>query len=121
VYAVGLDSGQRSVEPTSVELDIHVFAVEGGHSDQRYRFTKHTLVTLRSETIEAVELDGFAPQNALDDILIEELGSHVATASRISVSLPSNNGLGGSLRCEDIVVLAAVPFKPGPRSPYRDQ
>jgi hypothetical protein len=118
VYAVRLDSGQRLTAPTSLELDIHVFAVEATMSGERYTFVKHTLVTLRFEGVEMVELDGFGPQNVLDDLVIEDLGQGVATASRLSVSLPSNNGLGGSFRCEDITVLSALPFDPGPRSPY---
>ena len=118
MYAVRLDSGQRLTGPTSLELDIHVFAVEGTKSDGHSSFTTHTLVTLRFEGVEAVELDGFGPQNVLDDLVIEDLGPGFATAARISVSLPSNNGLGGAFRCEDITVLGALPFDPGPRSPY---
>lgn len=113
VYAVRLDSGQRSTGRTSLELDIHLFAVEGTKPGGRYNFVKHTLITLRFDGIEAVELDGFGPQNVLDDLLIEDRGS-----GRIAVSLPSNNGLSGSLRCEEVVVLGVAPFEPGSRSVY---
>ena len=119
VYAVRLDSGQRSTGSTSLELDIHVFAVEGAKPDGQYNFARHTLVTVCFEGVEAVELNGFGPQNVLDDLLIEDLGHGFATAARISVSLPSNNGLGGGFRCEHVTVLSAVPFEPGPRSVYR--
>jgi hypothetical protein len=37
----------------------------------------------------------------------------------IGVSLPSNNGLGGSFRCEQALVIAVDQFEPGPRSVYR--
>jgi hypothetical protein len=118
VYAVRLDSGQSSAGRTSLELEIHVFAVEGTKPDGRYNVVKHTLVTLRFEGIEAVELDGFGPQNVLADLLIEDLGPGFASAARISVSLPSNNGLSGSFRSEDVVVLGVAPFEPGPHSVY---
>jgi hypothetical protein len=120
VYAVRLDSGQRSTGPTSLELDIHVFAVERTKPDGQHNFARHTLVTVRFEGVEAVELDGFGPQNVLDDLLIEDLGAGFATAARISVSLPSNNGLAGAFRCEQVTVLNAIAFEPGPRSIYHD-
>jgi hypothetical protein len=37
------------------------------------------------------------------------------------VSLPSNNGLEGSLRCDQAVIVAASDFEPGPLSVYHGQ
>jgi hypothetical protein len=31
--------------------------------------------------------------------------------ARITVSLPSNNGLGGSFRCEQVLVIGVDPFE----------
>ena len=45
VLAVRLDSGQRSDGEVRIELDIHVFAVEGHRSDGRLNFVNHTVVT----------------------------------------------------------------------------
>ena len=100
VYAVRLDSGQLRTTPPSLELDIHVFGVDGKQSRWTPEFVLHTLVTLRFEGIEAVELDGFGPQNILDDLILECLPPPATSPAPISVSLPSNNGLGGSFRCE---------------------
>jgi hypothetical protein len=118
IYAVRLDSGQLRATQPRLELDIHLFGVHGNQADGRLNFVLHTLVTLRFEGIEAVELDGFGPQNVLDDLILEYLPQPAAPA-RIAVSLPSNNGLGGSFRCEHVTVIAIDPFEPGPRSVYR--
>ncbi len=119
VYAVRLDSGQLRATQPSLELDIHVFGVDGKQADGRLNFLLHTLVTLRFEGIEAVELDGFGPQNVLDDLVLERLPPPAASPAPITVSLPSNNGLGGSFRCEQVLVIAVHQFEPGPRSVYR--
>ena len=118
IQAVRLNSGQQNDAGPSVELDVHVFeverSVEGGVS-----FVNHSLVTMRFDGVEAVELSGFGPQNALDDLVIKDLGTAAAGAAKILVSLPSNNGLGGTFRCEEVTVLAVAEFEPGPRSVYR--
>jgi Immunity protein 50 len=116
ILAVRLDSGQVSSGPQSVELDIHVFGVDGVLPDGRSNFVLHTLATLRFERVEAVELDGFGPQNVLDELVFEDLGP--GWTARLGVALPSNNGLSGSFRCEQIIVIGAEPFEPGPRSVY---
>jgi hypothetical protein len=57
----------------------------------------------------------------LDDLLIEDLGNSAAGAARMLVSLPSNNGLEGSLKCEHVSVVAANDFEPGLHSVYHRQ
>jgi hypothetical protein len=119
VYAVRLDSGQRSTGRPSLELDIHVFDAEGKGSEGGWKYVRHTVATFLFDGVEVVELGGFGHQNVLDDLLFEDLGPGFVSASRIGVSLPSNNGLGGAFRCETVTVLAATPFEPGPHSVYR--
>ncbi len=68
--------------------------------------------------IEAVELDGFGRQNVLDDLVLDDPASGSATGASISVTLPSDNGLDGTFRCESVIVLSATPFEPGPFSIY---
>jgi hypothetical protein len=118
IQAVRLDSGQREDGKPSVELDIHVFDADGLLPDGRVNFTRHTLATLRFEGAEAVILDGFGPQNVLDELVIEDIGNGSAGAARMRVSFPSNNGLEGSLRCERVIVVGASEFEPGPHSVY---
>lgn len=118
VQAVRLDSGQRGDGPASIELDVHVFVAEWSAEDGTVSFERHSLVTLRFDGVEAVELDGFGPQNVLDELVIEDLGSGVPGAARLGVSLPSNNGLGGAFRAEQAAVLDVAKFEPGPRSVY---
>ena len=116
IYGLRLDSGQRSDGVVRLELDIHVFAGDGLRADGRVNWVNHTLATLEFEEVEALEIDGFGPQNVLDDLLLDEV--HEAAGRQIQVTLPSNNGLGGSFRCRSVSVLEAVDFVPGPHSVY---
>ena len=118
VQAVRLDSGQRAGEKPSVELDIHLFEVEGPPVHGKLRYVHHTLVTLRLEGAEDIELGGFGPQNVLWDLVIED-APPPGTAG-VLVSLPSSNGLSGSVRCEAVVVTAVHDFIPGPASVYHE-
>jgi hypothetical protein len=118
IQAVRLDSGQRLDGKPSVELDIHVFDADGLLPDGRVNFTRHTLATLRFEGVEVVMFDGFGPQNVLDELMIEDVGSAAPGAARTVVSLPSNNGLEGTLRCERVIVVGASEFEPGLHSVY---
>jgi hypothetical protein len=108
VLAVRLDSGQRSDGVVRLQLDIHLLPVDG----QRH----HTLATLEFEEIEEVELDGFGPQNVLFDLVLEEV--RLAAGRQIQVELQSSNGLGGTFRCRQIVVVGVEPHEPGPHSVY---
>jgi hypothetical protein len=119
IQAVRLDSGQQNDVGPNLELDVHVFDVQPSVEGSGLNFVSHSLVTMRFDGVEAVELDGFGPQNVLDELVIKDLGPAAVGAAKISVSLPSNNGLGGSFRCEEVTVLAVAEFEPGPRSVYR--
>jgi Immunity protein 50 len=118
VLGLRLDSGQRADGIVRLQLDVHVFAVESPPSRDRLSFAKHTVVTLEFEEVEAVELDGFGPQNVLDELVLEDV--HLAAGRQVQVILPSNNGLGGSFRCRSVTVLDAAPHTPGPYSVYSD-
>jgi hypothetical protein len=100
-----------------LQLDVHVFAVDGELPGSRFNFVNHTLVTLEFDEVEAVELDGFGPQNVLDDLVLEEVD--LASGRQLQVTLPANNGMDGSFRCRRLTVLDAVPFEPGEHSVYR--
>jgi hypothetical protein len=116
VYALRLDSGQRSDGIVRLELDVHVFDVDGTLSDGRLNFVKHTLVTLEFEEVEALELEGFGPQNVLDDLVIEDV--HLSAGWQVQVTLPANNGVDGRFRCRTVTVLRADPMTPGKHSVY---
>jgi Immunity protein 50 len=118
VLGVRLDSGDRSDGRPRLELDIHVFAVEGQRPDGGFNFVDHTIATLEFTGIDDIRLDGFGPQNVLDDLVLHDLGPRALTAAAIQVELSSNNGLGGAFRCEEMTVLAAEPYVPGVHSVY---
>lgn len=113
-----LDSGQQTDGKPSVELDIHLFDVDGVLPNGKFNFVRHTLATLRFEGAEQIALDGFGPQNALADLVLEDLGNEAPGAARMLVAMPSSNGVTGSFRCEHGLVLAAADFEPGPHSVY---
>lgn len=117
ILALRLDSGQRSDGVARLELDLHVFAVDGQLPNGKLNFALHTVVTFQFDGVEAVQLDGFGPQNVLFDLVLRETTNGPSEA-RIEVELPSSNGLGGSFRCRDVIVLAVEPHAPGPHSVY---
>jgi hypothetical protein len=117
VYGLRLDSGQRSGGVVRLELDVHVFSAEGLLPTGHVNWVNHTLVTLEFEDVEALEIDGFGPQNVVDDLLLDDV--HEAAGRQVEVALPSNNGLGGGFRCRLVTVLNAIGFEPGPHSVYR--
>jgi Immunity protein 50 len=118
VLAVRLDSGQRSDGRVRLELDVHVFSVDGQLPDGRFNFVLHTVVTLEFAGVEDVDLQGFWHQNVLDDLVIRKLAPDSPWSARVQVELPANNGLAGAFRCEDVTVLAVEPHVPGPHSVY---
>lgn len=118
VLSVRLDSGQRSDGVARLELDVHVFGVDGLRPNGRLNFVLHTVATLQFEGIEDVELDGFGPQNVLFDLVLRDFGGGGPSLAQVQVELPSSNGLGGSFRCRDVIVLSADPYEPGPHSVY---
>ena len=116
VYGLRLDSGQRADGVPRLELDVHVFAVQGTLPDGRLKFVDHTLVTLEFEAVEALELQDFGPQNVLDALALEEV--HLAAGRQVQVNLPANNGLDASFRCRTVTVLRAESITPGEHSVY---
>ncbi len=116
VYSLRLDSGQRTDGLVRLQLDVHVFAVEGRLPSGHLNFVKHTLVTLKFEEVEALEIDSFGPQNVLDGLVLEDV--ELAAGRQVQVTLPSNNGLGGSFRCRWVTVLEVAPYTPGRHSVY---
>jgi Immunity protein 50 len=116
VYALRLDSGQRTDGITRLELDVHVFEVHGTLPDGHFNFVKHTLVTLEFEEVETIELEGFGPQNVLDALVLEDV--QLASERQVQVTLPANNGLDGTFRCRTVTVLRAEPMTPNEHSVY---
>jgi hypothetical protein len=109
IQSLRLDSGQRGGGVPTLELEIHVFAA-GPHDP------KHSLATFLFERVEEVKLDGFGPQNVIDELVFD--AASTIHGPRVRVFLPSNNGLDGSFLCETVIVLSVAPFVPGEHSVY---
>jgi hypothetical protein len=99
-------------------MDVHLFAVDGKLGDGRLNFVLHTLVALEFAGVEDLRLDGFGPQNVLDELVMRDLGASAPRPAGVEIELPSNNGLGGAFRCEEVAVVAVEPYTPGPHSVY---
>lgn len=99
-------------------MDVHLFAVDGTLSDGRVNFILHTLATLRFAGVENLRLDGFGPQNVLDELIIRDLGKSSPSPARVEIELPSSNGLSGAFRCTEVAVVSVEPYTPGVHSVY---
>jgi hypothetical protein len=51
-----------------------VFAVDGQLPDGRLNLVCHTIATLEFTGVENVELEGFGPQNVLEELVLRDLG-----------------------------------------------
>jgi hypothetical protein len=116
IYGLRLDTGQRRDGVPRLQLDVHVFDLQGTAPERGSRFTTHTLVTFEFEDVEFVELDGFARQNVLDGMYLEKV--HCGFGPELEVKLIANTGLQGGFRCRYAIVVEVQPFEPGEHSVY---
>ncbi len=118
IVEVRLDSGQRAGQGPSINLVIHVFEVAGDiEPSGLFRCIKHSLVTLQFVDVISVKLDGFGPQNVLDELEISRIRSPVGKEV-LRVGLPSNNGLEGRFDCSEVQAVGIEPYEPPPSSVY---
>ncbi len=113
-----LDSGQRTDGIPRLQLDVHLFAVDGQLPDGRFNIGKHTLVTLEFEAVDEIDLNWFGAQNVLWELGLEEVNDP-AEGSQLQVALPSSAGMEASFKCRTVTVVAVVPFQPGEHSVYQ--
>lgn len=69
---------------------------------------KLSRTTFLFEGVGEVKLDGFGPQNVLDELVIDQAST--IHGPRARVALPGNNGLEGSFLCESVIVLNVTPI-----------
>lgn len=121
IYALRLDSGQRSDGTPRLQMDIHVFAVGGVNPNGMFEINNHTMVTLEFTDVRATDLKWFDRQNVLMDLKIDEAEeiSEEPDLPKIGVELPSSVGLDGSFRCSSVSVIEVSDFSPGEHSVYR--
>ncbi len=95
-------------------IDIHVFSMTS-RVDERGHFVceNHTLVTLRFEGVDMLELDGFNHQNALSGLVISEADPE----SLFDVHFDPAYGVESQFKCRAIEVLSVTPGIP-PASIY---
>ena len=75
VYALRLDSGQGTDGVLRLELDVHVFDVDGTLPDGRFNFVRHTLVTLVFEEVEAMSSTASALRTCLTPWFLRKCSS----------------------------------------------
>jgi hypothetical protein len=74
--ALRLDSGQRANGIAGLQLDVHLFAVDGRLPNGSLNFVNHTVATLEFEEIEDLELDGRCRYVLVTEVEPHEPGPH---------------------------------------------
>nr|WP_295383162.1 Imm50 family immunity protein [Pseudoxanthomonas sp.] len=100
-------AGESSAFP-SARVKIHAFRVTSEIDDRgRYVTTDHSLVTMLFERVEALELDGFNHQNAINRLRIEAIDG-----DRLAVNFEAAYGLDCAFQCRSASVLSVEPGIP---------
>lgn len=100
-------AGESSAFP-SARVKIHAFRVTSEIDDRgRYVTTAHSLVTMLFERVEALELDGFNHQNAINRLRIEAIDG-----DRLAVNFEAAYGLDCAFQCRSASVLSVEPGIP---------
>jgi len=98
---------ERTPRGFDVTAVIHVFEATREFDEHgRYRCVKHTLITLRCGEAADVMLEGFNAQNVLSALTITQVEQSFV------VTFGGCFGLEGSLRCQRVAVVDAVPWTP---------
>ena len=111
ILRVRHDRGEGDDDAPSLEADFHVWVLpngDAGAGDELIR--QHgSLVTLRFDGVDELDLHGFNGQNVLSALEIEDLSQLDQPETRWGVTLPSLYGMGGSFVCAAITVASARP------------
>jgi hypothetical protein len=119
VVSISLD--REGVAGPEIITAIHVFEITSEVTPEGfYGLQHHTRVTFNFEGVEEVELAGFNDQNALFDLIFEDISSRQLDWLKWDVRFDSSHGVGASFMCRAIRIDNVVPFEPRPAtgSPY---
>ena len=113
VLSISLD--RDGVSGSEISIAIHVFEITSEITDDGfYRLRNHTRVTLAFQGVDTVQLAGFNHQNAVHDVVLEDISARQLEWLKWQVRIESSHGVEATFLCRAIRVDDAAPFKPRP-------
>jgi hypothetical protein len=91
--------------------DVHTFETTSDIDvDGFYVRRNHTLVSLRFDGVQDLELNNFNSQNALSGIVFNEIGSPAFPEPSYQIVLDGVHGVSASFRCREVMVVGVHPW-----------
>lgn len=118
VLAVHLDRGHARPEKDTYEfpsltLKVHLWEMTNQVDQKGYFILRnHTLVTLRFDSLDQLNLAGFNHQNAIFGLEINQRERADGPSPYLEVDIDPSFGIGASFACLHATVLEAVPCNP---------
>jgi hypothetical protein len=115
VTRLELRRGREEFGEALLDIDIHLFAVEGLSPDDRsFVYGRHHLASLQFVSIQELELSDFNHQNAIMGLQIRELNPPI-NGARYQVSIPAAYGLDARFNCFEVLLRGIHPCFPSGR------
>ena len=112
VLRIELLRGQIDLGEAYLDLDLHLFAIEGADpNDGRYVRGRHGVASFRFESIQDLELAGFNHQNAITGLYIEPIDPP-ENGAQFQVSIPEAFGVSATFKCFKCSLMGLKPGAP---------
>jgi hypothetical protein len=109
VLRIELLRGQVDLGEANLDLDLHMFAIEGvAPNDGRFIRGRHCVASFRFESIQDLELAGFNHQNAIMGLNIESI-EPPENGAKFLVSIPEAFGVSATFKCFRCSLLGLKP------------
>ena len=103
-------SAKYELGPTLL-ADVRTFEMTSDIDAQgRYVLRHHTLVSLRFDGVQDLELNDFNNQNALSEIAFNEIGSQAFPEPSYEIVFAGVHGISASFRCREVMVAGVQPW-----------
>ena len=115
VTRLALSRGREEYGEALLDIDIHIFAVEGLSPDDRsFVLGRHHLASLQFVSIQELELSNFNHQNAIMGLHIQKLNPPI-NGAQYRVSIPAAFGLDAHFNCFEVLLRGIQPCFPSGR------
>jgi hypothetical protein len=103
-------TGNYETGPTLL-ADVHTFEMTPDIDAQgRYVLRHHTLVSLRFDGVQDLELNSFNNQNAVSGIAFTEIGSPALPEPSYEIVFEGAHGVEATFRCREVMVVSVRPW-----------
>jgi hypothetical protein len=103
----------------TIFMDVHVFEITKEVDEKGYfKLQHHLLVTFRFDGVHDVDLSGFNNQNALNKLVVRDIGTPAFPEPQHEVVLDAAHGVSATFQCNEIMVTAVTPWDPEARTPF---